>query len=138
MDPLIIHHVIRHPLSRMKTSNFQDKSGCSINGFRSFLFEQGIVQNLDDMDTIINSYNTMQDYRGYILYFGINYFHKFHLSGIKREVILKTKTKEKKYTTQAMIIFDHFLSTFFIISFPLILLYEFQFLDEMFQSIFSN
>ena len=65
MDPLNIHHVIRHRLSRIETNNFQDKSGCSINGFRSFLFEQGIVRNLDEMEKLINNYETIQDYRGY-------------------------------------------------------------------------
>jgi len=65
MDPLNIHHVIRHPLSRIETSNFQDKSGCSINGFRSFLFEEGMVQNLYDVDDLVNSLYTIQDYRGY-------------------------------------------------------------------------
>ena len=64
MDPLIIHHVIRHPLSRIETNNFQDKSGCSINGIRSFLFEEGIVEDLDDMETLIKNL-TIQDYRGY-------------------------------------------------------------------------
>jgi len=80
MDPLIIHHVIRHPLSRIKTNNFQDKSGCSINGFRSFLFDEGIVQNLDDMERMINKEFTIQDYRGYPIIFVIDNFKNFPLS----------------------------------------------------------
>jgi len=77
MDPLNIHHVIRHRLSRIETSNFQDKSGCSINGFRSFLFEQGIVQNCDDVEELINNYDTIQDYRGYPIELGIERFNLF-------------------------------------------------------------
>jgi len=80
MDPLIIHHVIRHPLSRIQTNNFQDKSGCSINGFRYFLFEEGIVQDLDDMENLINNYKTIQDYRGYPIQLGIKNFDNFPLS----------------------------------------------------------
>jgi len=79
MDPLIIHHVIRHRLSRIETSDFQDKSGCSINGFRSFLFEEGIVENLDDIETIIKYYTT-QDYRGYPIQSQNDDFEKFPLS----------------------------------------------------------
>jgi len=78
MDPLDIHHVIRHPLSRIETNNFQDKSGCSINGFRSFLFEEGIVRDLDDMEKIIR--RTIQDYRGYPIEVGIDDFSNYPLS----------------------------------------------------------
>jgi len=80
MDPLIIHHVIRHPLSRIETNNFQDKSGCSINGIRSFLFEQGIVRNLDDIEKMINSQYTFQDYRGYPIQLKVYYIKNFPLS----------------------------------------------------------
>jgi len=80
MDPLIIHHVIRHPLSRIETNNFQDKSGCSINGFRSFLFEEGMVRDLDDMETIINKDYTIQDYRGFPLRLVITDSDDFPLS----------------------------------------------------------
>jgi len=80
MDPLIIHHVIRHRLSRIETNDFQDKSGCSINGFRSFLFDEGIVENLDDMEKIINNYETRQDYRGCPISVDVRYFCKFPLS----------------------------------------------------------
>jgi len=80
MDPLNIHHVIRHPLSRIETNNFQDKSGCSINGFRSFLFEEGIVQDLDDMEEIISRPFTIQDYRGHSISFGLNDYEDFPLS----------------------------------------------------------
>jgi len=79
MDPLIIHHVIRHRLSRIETNNFQDKSGCSINGFRSFLFEEGIVRNLDDMEVLIHKC-VIQDYRGYPIELEIDYFNNFPLS----------------------------------------------------------
>jgi len=80
MDPLIIHHVIRHRLSRIETNNFQDKSGCSINGIRSFLFEEGIVQDLDDMENLLNNYFTLQDYRGFPIELGIDNFENFPLS----------------------------------------------------------
>jgi len=80
MDPLNIHHVIRHWLSRIETNNFQDKSGCSINGIRSFLFEQEIVENLDDMEMIRCNYYTLQDYRGYPIQLGIYGFNNFPLS----------------------------------------------------------
>jgi len=80
MDPLIIHHVIRHPLSRIQTNNFQDKSGCSINGFRSFLFEEGMVRNLDDMEYLISTPSTVQDYRGYPIRLNIKDFNGFPLS----------------------------------------------------------
>ena len=80
MDPLIIHHVIRHRLSRIETNNFQDKSGCSINGFRSFLFEEGIVRNLDGIDILIHDYYMIQDYRVYLLHLDIYGFDNFPLS----------------------------------------------------------
>jgi len=80
MDPLDLHHVIRHPLSRIETSNFQDKSGCSINGFRSFLFEEGIVQDLDGMEDLIYNYDTSQDHRGYPIHLDIRGFDNFPLS----------------------------------------------------------
>jgi len=80
MDPLIIHHVIRHPLSRIETNNFQDKSGCSINGFRSFLFEEGIVRDLDGLESLINNYDIMQDYRGYPINLWIKGFNNLPLS----------------------------------------------------------
>ena len=80
MDPLIIHHVIRHRLSRIETNNFQDKSGCSINGFRSFLFEEGMVEDLYDVENLINNYDTIRDYRGYPIQFSIITFKNFPLS----------------------------------------------------------
>jgi len=80
MDPLDIHHVIRHPLSRIKTNNFQDKSGCSINGFRSFLFEEGMVRNLDDVESLISTSGLIQDYRGFPIKFIIEDFNNFPLS----------------------------------------------------------
>jgi len=80
MDPLIIHHVIRHPLSRNYTNDFQDKSGCSINGFRAFLFEQGIVQNFHDVERLVNNFGTFQDYRGCPIILRINDFKNFPVS----------------------------------------------------------
>jgi len=80
MDPLIIHHVIRHPLSRIETNNFQDKSGCSLNGIRSFLFEEGMVEDLYDVENLINNYDTIRDYRGYPIQFSIITFKNFPLS----------------------------------------------------------
>jgi len=80
MDPLIIHHVIRHPLSRIETNNFQDKSGCSINGFRSFLFEEGIVEDLYDIEELIKYNDFIQDYRGYPIHLEIEDFDNFPLS----------------------------------------------------------
>ena len=78
MDPLNIHHVIRHPLSRIETNNFQDKSGCSINGIRSFLFEQGIVRDLEDIESLNDE--MIQDYRGYPIELEIYDSKNFHLS----------------------------------------------------------
>ena len=80
MDPLIIHHVIRHPLSRIETNNFQDKSGCSINGIRSFLFEEGMVRDLGSMERFLFKSDTIQDYRGYPIKFWIDDFNNFPLS----------------------------------------------------------
>jgi len=80
MNPLIIHHVIRHPLSRIKTNNFQDKSGCSINGFRSFLFDEGIVRDLEEMSYFIEKSILLQDYRGYPISLNIKYLKNFPLS----------------------------------------------------------
>jgi len=80
MDPLIINHVIRHPLSRIQTNNFQDKGGCSINGFRSFLFEQGIVQNLKDVEKLKTGLYIIQDYRGDPISLRIINFKNFPLS----------------------------------------------------------
>jgi len=80
MDPLIIHHVIRHRLSRIETNDFQDKSGCSINGFRSFLFEEGIVRNRYDVENLFNSHDTRQDYRGYPIYLDLYFFRSLPLS----------------------------------------------------------
>ena len=87
MDPLTIHHVIRHRLSRIETNNFQDKSGCSINGIRSFLFEEGIVEDLDDMERMIMSHNNIQDYRGYPISLYLRNFKDYFLS----DEILKMK-----------------------------------------------
>ena len=90
MDPQDIHHGIRHPLSRIQTNNFQDKRGCSINGIRSFLFDQGIVRNLDDIENLINNYmyDNIQDYRGYPIQLRLNYDnYNFPLS----DEILKMK-----------------------------------------------
>jgi len=97
MDPLIIHHVIRHPLSRIETNNFQDKSGCSINGIRSFLFEEGIVQNLGGMEQLINNYVFMQDYRGYPIYLFITDFNNFPLS----DEILRMKNVQFYFPNQS-------------------------------------
>jgi len=80
MDPLNIHHVIRHPLSRIKTNNFQDKSGCSINGIRSFLFEEGIARDLGEMSYFIEKSIWLQDYRGYPIRLSIKDFKNFPLS----------------------------------------------------------
>jgi len=80
MDPLNIHHVIRHPLSRIETNNFQDKSGCSINGIRSFLFDEGIVRNLDDLGDLIGNPFTIQDYRGYPIKLLVKNFDNYPLS----------------------------------------------------------
>ena len=80
MDPLDLHHVIRHPMSRIQTNNFQDKSGCSINGFRSFLLEEGIVQDLDDVESLFNNYNIIQDYRGCPIQLDIYDFQNYPLS----------------------------------------------------------
>ena len=80
MDPLIVHHVIRHRLSRIETNNFQDKSGCSINGIRSFLFEEGIVRDLDNLEALISNFFTIQDYRGFPIQFGVGNFKNFPLS----------------------------------------------------------
>jgi len=97
MDPLIIHYGIRHRLSRIKTNNFQDKSGCSINGIRSFLFEEGIVQNLDDVENLINNRYTIQDYRGYSMYLMIRNFNNFPLS----DEILRMKNVEFYFPFQS-------------------------------------
>jgi len=80
MDLLNIHHVIRHRLSRIETNNFQDKSGCSINGFRSFLFEQGIVRDIHGIEILMSEYYIKQDYRGYPIQLAINDFDNFPLS----------------------------------------------------------
>jgi len=80
MDPLIIHHVIRHPLSRIKTNDFQDKRGCSINGIRSFLFDEGIVQDLDGMERLLYESFSIKDYRGYPISIEIYNFNNFPLS----------------------------------------------------------
>jgi len=96
MDPLNIHHVIRHPLSRIETNNFQDKSGCSINGIRSFLFEEGIVRDLDDMERMLISNNTLQDYRGYPLQLSIEEFHNYPLS----DEVLKMKNVQFTFQNQ--------------------------------------
>jgi len=87
MDPLIIHHVIRHRLSRIETYNFQDKNGCSINGFRSFLFEQGIVRDLDGIESLLHDDSTIQDYRGCPIQLRIYDFKNLSLS----DEILKMK-----------------------------------------------
>jgi len=96
MDPLKIHHVIRHRLSRIETNNFQDKSGCSINGFRSFLFEEGFVRNLDDMEVLIHKYG-VQDYRGYFVLLKFYGFKKLPLSDeilrMKNVIFLFDKSK---------------------------------------------
>ena len=97
MDPLIIHHVIRHPLSRIETNNFQDKSGCSINGIRSFLFEEGIVRDLDGMGSLVNYYVLTQDYRGYPIHLAIDDFDNFPLS----DEILRMKNVQFYFLDQS-------------------------------------
>jgi len=97
MDPLNIHHVIRHRLSRIETNNFQDKSGCSINGFRSFLFEEGIVRDLDEMEEIIESNSFHQDYRGYPIEFRIKDFDNYPLS----DEILRMKNVQFYFQDQS-------------------------------------
>jgi len=97
MDILNIHHVIRHRLSRIETNNFQDKSGCSINGIQSFLFEEGIVRNLDDVEKMIDKLGTIQDYRGYPLQLGIYGFNNFPLS----DKILRMKNVRFEFPYQS-------------------------------------
>jgi len=97
MDPLNIHHVIRHRLSRIETNNFQDKSGCSINGFRSFLFEEGIVRDLNGMEILVNNYMLRQDYRGYPIELRIDHFKKFPLS----DEILRMKNVRFDFPNQS-------------------------------------
>jgi len=98
MDPLIIHHVIRHRLSRIETNNFQDKSGCSINGIRSFLFEEGIVQNLDGIENSLKPYNVpRQDFRGYPIQLSIRNFDDFPLS----DEILRMKNVHLYFRNQS-------------------------------------
>ena len=96
MDPLNIHHVIRHRLSRIETNNFQDKSGCSINGFRSFLFDEGIVRDLGDMESLACNHDLIHDYRGYPLRLRINNFKNFPLS----DEILRMKNINFYFTDQ--------------------------------------
>jgi len=65
----------------MPSPDFQDKSGCSINGFRSFLFEEGIVRDLYDMERLLsNSSYIVQDYRGYPFQLYIDNYDNFPLS----------------------------------------------------------
>jgi len=102
MDPLNIHHVIRHPLSRIETNNFQDKSGCSINGFRSFLFDEGMVQDLDGMGEVIERSSFIQDYRGYPINLWIINFEDFPLSDdilrMKNPISFRKSTKTNPQT----------------------------------------
>ena len=97
MDPLNIHHVIRHRLSRMETNDFQDKSGCSINGFRSFLFEEGIVEDLDDMERLVYNHDLIQDYRGCPISLVFRNFKNFQLS----DEILRMKNVQFYFQDQA-------------------------------------
>jgi len=97
MDPLIIHHVIRHRLSRIQTNNFQDKSGCSINGIRSFLFDEGIVEDLYDMEMIRCDYYTIQSYKGYPIQLVIDNFKDFPLS----DKILRMKNVQFVFRNQS-------------------------------------
>jgi len=97
MDPLNIHHVIRHPLSRIETNNFQDKSGCSINGFRSFLFEEGIVRNRPAIEDLIGILFTTQDYRGYPINLWIINLYNFPLS----DEILRMKNVQFYFGNQS-------------------------------------
>jgi len=48
--------------------------------FDLFLFEQGIIQNLDDMEKFIHHYSTIQDYRGYQISLLLSNFDNFPLS----------------------------------------------------------
>ena len=60
--------------------NYQDNGGCSINGIRFFLVEEGIVEDLDDFRNLLNRYDTIQDYRGYPIQLRIDNFESFPLS----------------------------------------------------------
>jgi len=97
MDPLDIHHVIRHRLSRIETNNFQDRRGCSINGIRSFLFEEGIVEDLDGIETLMSDYTIKQDYRGYPIHLGVHGFNNFPLS----DEILRMKNVQFFFRNQS-------------------------------------
>jgi len=63
---------------------------------RSFLFEEGIVQDLDDIEDLIGSLDNIQDYRGYPIQFGIRGFNNFPLS----DEILRMKNVRYNFLDQ--------------------------------------
>jgi len=64
------HHAIWHALSRIQTRGFQDVVGCSINGYRRFLFESKIVRDEDEFFVMFYKY-FIYDHRGCIMYMHI-------------------------------------------------------------------
>jgi len=61
------------------------------------LFEEGIVEDLDDMEGIICGTFTIQDYRGYLIYLEIEDFNNYPLS----DEILRMKTTQFDFRKQS-------------------------------------
>jgi len=61
------------------------------------LFEEGMVQNLDDMERMIIFHSTIQDYRGYPIYLQVNNYENFPLS----DEILRMKNVQFYFRNQS-------------------------------------
>jgi len=61
---LSLHHLITHRLSRIKTCDYQDKEGCSLNGSNEFLMESGFVQFYGIHSIIFDSRGVVVSFQG--------------------------------------------------------------------------
>ena len=52
------------PFSVLILMKYEDKNGCSKNGYREFLFEYGIVESREDIETKILYCMIFFDYKG--------------------------------------------------------------------------
>jgi len=67
ISPQDISHVLKHPLSILIHLQYQDAIGCSINGWREFLYSVGIVDSDQKLWSFVHSY-FFQDERGCPIY----------------------------------------------------------------------
>ena len=63
-----IYHIYKHPLSILIHLKYQDKDGCSRNGFLQFLFTFSIALHRQDLRDLESLYNIGYDHRGCMIF----------------------------------------------------------------------